>query len=149
MGKLRSRAYRTRTGILPAPPVPKTMTSQRISRIARIKICLCTWTHTCGQRRYEGKPTAPPQELAQSDCSTPAQGLSEAITTAQEQGPGQTPALPPPTSVWPARQRGLPGPVCWERAGTAGHQPQRSLPSLPTVLPVPRARYSHHSVRAC
>lgn len=46
MGKLRSRAYRTRTGIPPALPDPKTMTSQRISRMARVKICLCTWTHT-------------------------------------------------------------------------------------------------------
>lgn len=85
-------------------------------------------THTCGQRRYHNSARGVGTVRSSYASSRVIRG-----NAVQEQKSGKTLDHPPPPSVLPTHQRDLLCPRCWERVEQTDHQPQRFLPSFPTV----------------
>lgn len=90
-------------------------------------------------RSCQGKPTVSSSApgVGRASWASARSGVIGALTAAT-QCPGQAPDLPPPSSIWPAHQRGPSCALSWEclveahgKAWGAGHPPQRGLPSLP------------------
>lgn len=154
MGKLRSRGYGTRTRVLPAPPVPKAMTSQRIQggqlglKSVRVHGHTCAW----GQGRCQGsKPTtsasAPGVGTANWSCA--GSGVIRGNNCRAKARARARPALALlPLLCLVDRRRDTRLAQCAGRGPGELAVPSESLPSRP-IAPTRGGRHCHHSVRPC
>ena len=129
MGKLRPRAYRTRTQILPGPPVTEAVTSQQISRRTTGVKAHLTHEHTRTHTGVWEHATCKGKLAVELAYPVLGQGLSGARTSAHNaRGRGRrrtSPARPPGA--------GTPERLAWPIVLAEHRGRPSSLPSLPTA----------------